>query len=291
MTGVLFGSAGQIAGILVSSFLTVSGNDAPAAPLTVPTSEASDQTATLNPAWHYAQEDEAIRSACPQIQDVQLKTVSSNAPLWQYERSNITIEGTLDLAARETPIWSRVDAVFDRLRQSTPNLYWVISINSGGGSTVMGQDFVEDMYESASRVVTYADDYASSMASLITFMGDERYIMHDTRIQLHEASNQLVATGERRWSDNPVLPEETQRNLNNFNNWFRQQYREASTTNISAACVDALIGKRDVEITPQTALKLGWVDYVILTDNSWMERRDETVRQRPARVMALSKGN
>lgn len=219
----------------------------------------------------YATNDERITLACPQIHDVSVERHYTQEASFA-NATLINFAGRIKHHKVTPKNWLKTNLSMYTMEEAPSGEEYYIQIHSSGGVVEIGKNYLQNIKASSATVITANKARADSMASLLLFSGDVRIATIDAQIVVHEAHKKLASTNQVIWDSE--MSEADGEDLEDTNEWFRDEYVRASRTDINEECVETLIGERDIRIASMTALKLGWIDRVYLNDHVWYERSD-----------------
>lgn len=226
-----------------------------------------------------AESDARIRTACPQISNVQTATIRSDWNSYTALINGTSIGGLKHLTQMSETTIDIVGHKLVEILKADKYEQFYMDVDSLGGSVLTALLYTKAMKESSARIITSSDTIAASGGSVILFAGTPgyRYASSSTTIVVHTAR---VGQDKIRFIED-FKPEQAEyRGLKKANGWLRDQYEELSVTGITKPCVKALIrGKDDMLISPNIALKLGWID-AVKNVNWWTGKYDGTITVR-----------
>lgn len=219
--------------------------------------------------------DQEIQAACPQLQTVRLQDIPfANIPKTDDTRSIYFVGDIIQPHLQNGERLQDIESFRFDLKQANRLNDFFVHINSLGGSTETALPMAYDIVSTQGTVVTYATNYAASMAFSLLISGSEdfRYVDSDTYLMTHEVTTLDVNGDMIHASDLEIGTQKT--DLDAANAELKEFIEYNSVTGIEPYCVSALIQpKTDVQILPDDAVRLGLVDYSI----NWFEKK-ATVR-------------
>lgn len=220
-------------------------------------------TKPVKPGKIYAHLDADILNACPQITEVQTTTIGHDISLHEDGTNNSVMQHITHTGLIEDMHHPPTKQLANFFKDAT-NFPRMVYIDRGfGGLNSSAKIILENMRKEPNETYMVLGKKAASASTFIAFGATvgKRYAMEGSEIIVHAARD--VLGFKKIFEEDYVEGSFLQKNLIASNHNIRKMYHDFSTTGVGRTCMEALIqGKQDYFITPETALKMGWIDVV-----------------------------
>ena len=245
-----------------------------------------------------------IQNVCPQLQNVQLKTSNlEDVPHFEVDKKGVFYlegqvrgtDGMKDVLYSNGALLTNGDSALsdDPIAniKKFSNLAVIFYINTNGGNTYAFNQVNSALDNRKAITFTFATEQAESGGFGMLNNGDWRFVKHDTQLMVHPTKFYIHENNNLALPNSGIPFLASVFNFKNpimkpgliyQNNKDIKLLEEHSATNITHKCASSLLNDYyDTHMTPESALRLGFVDAVINEYDGTITYREKEVKPLP----------